>query len=120
MKESPTAISDWSVSLAPAENTGAEHTFAPVSRLKTTMSIGFALSVMPTRPSVVIVGVVPDPISVCPGFDIPSFGYGERRDDLVAARHRAGQVVVALELEPRLTARRLAHDEQVAGGGGDH
>src|SRR4029077_14638773 len=79
MNELPTPISDWSVSLAPAEKTGAEHTLAPVSRLKTTMSIGFALSVMPTSPLVVIVGVVPDPTSVCPGFIVPSFGYVERQ-----------------------------------------
>ena len=38
------------------------------------MSIGLALSVMATQgPVVITVGVVPDPTSVCPGFEVPSF-----------------------------------------------
>src|SRR5436305_839610 len=75
MNELPAPMSDWSVSEAFFEKTGALQTKAPVERRYTTTSIGFALSVIATSPVEVIVGVVPEPTSVCPGLVVPSFGY---------------------------------------------
>jgi hypothetical protein len=66
-------ISDWSVSLWPLVKSGWVQTSPPPVRRCATMSIGSALSVMATY-APVIVGVVPDPTSVWPGFEVPSFG----------------------------------------------
>src|SRR5918992_5734224 len=79
MSALPAAISDWSVLLAPRLKTGTEQICAPLLRLKTTMFIGSALSVIATHgPVVITVGVVPDPACVCPGFTDPMFGYVRR------------------------------------------
>src|SRR3954454_15824353 len=79
MNELPAPISDWSVSDAPFEKTGAWQTKPPSRRRNTAMLIGSALSVIATKPDGVIVGVVPEPTSVWPGFIVPSFSYVVRQ-----------------------------------------